>query len=169
MIEETAAPWRAQAIIDFTRSALFDRLFQDGMDLVDETAAYLDGAGRQDARVLPGAVALAYGAESMRLTSRLTRLASWLLVQRAVRRGDLSPEAAEAPRFRIAPEAMAPDTRTSEDGDLPVALLDLIERSGRLLSRALNLDRQLYRLDPAGLGAHPVGAQLDRLRAAFGG
>ena len=60
------------------------------MDLVEETAAYLDGAGRQDSKLLSRSAALAYAAESMRLTTRLMQVASWLLVQRAVREGDMA-------------------------------------------------------------------------------
>ncbi|WP_163606990.1 DUF1465 family protein, partial [Klebsiella pneumoniae] len=31
-------------------SAIFSTLFREGMNLVEETAAYLDGAGRTDAK-----------------------------------------------------------------------------------------------------------------------
>ncbi|HMO43574.1 MAG TPA: DUF1465 family protein, partial [Phenylobacterium sp.] len=66
-----AKPWRPDVIADFARSELFDRTFQEGMELVEETAAYLDGAGRQESKRLDRTAALAYAAESMRLTTRL--------------------------------------------------------------------------------------------------
>ena len=75
------APWRAGVIADFARSELFERTFQEGMDLVEETAAYLDGGGRQESKLLSRNGALAYASESMRLTTRLMQVASWLLVQ----------------------------------------------------------------------------------------
>ena len=99
-----AAPWRAEVIQDFARSELFQRTFQEGMDLVEETAGYLDGAGRQDSKLLSRNAALAYAAESMRLTTRLMQVASWLLVQRAVREGDMPPDAACEDRYRLAGE-----------------------------------------------------------------
>src|SRR5207244_1912563 len=37
-----------------TNSAAFGTLFREGMDLVEETAAYLDGAGRAEAKALDG-------------------------------------------------------------------------------------------------------------------
>ena len=37
----------------FTGSALFDKTFDEGMALVEETARYLDGKGREEARSLP--------------------------------------------------------------------------------------------------------------------
>src|SRR5678809_807246 len=81
----TAGPWRAEVIQDFARSELFERTFQEGMELVEQTATYLDGEGRQESKLLSRNAALAYAAESMRLTTRLMQVASWLLVQRAVR------------------------------------------------------------------------------------
>ena len=76
---------RSRTVRDFARSELFDRTFREGMELVEETAAYLDGEGRRDSKMLSRAAALAYAAESMKLTTRLMQIASWLLVQRAVR------------------------------------------------------------------------------------
>src|ERR1700694_820858 len=71
-------------------SQAFADLFRDGMALVEETAAYLDGPGRQDSKKLQRAAALAYATESMRLTTRLMQLASWLLLHRAVKEGEMS-------------------------------------------------------------------------------
>src|ERR1700756_3162087 len=97
----SSTPWRAAVIQDFARSELFQRTFQEGMDLVEETAGYLDGAGRQASKLLSRNAALAYAAESMRLTTRLMQVASWLLVQRAVREGDMAPTAACEDRYRL--------------------------------------------------------------------
>jgi hypothetical protein len=71
------------------------------MGLVEETAAYLDGPGRQEVRGLGRQGAIAYATESMRLTTRLMQLASWLLLQRAVSAGELTREAVEAEKQRI--------------------------------------------------------------------
>src|SRR6201996_2811252 len=94
--------WRTSGGQDFASSELFDRTFQEGMELVEETAAYLDGAGRQDSKLLSRTAALAYAGESMRLTTRLMQVASWLLVQRAVREGDMPPAEACQDRYRLA-------------------------------------------------------------------
>ncbi|HMT13742.1 MAG TPA: DUF1465 family protein, partial [Aestuariivirga sp.] len=68
----------------FTASEQFDKVFKEGMGLVEETANYLDGPGRADARMLDRHGAVAYATESMRLPTRLMQLASWLLLQRAI-------------------------------------------------------------------------------------
>ena len=71
-------------------SQAFAALFRDGMSLVEETAAYLDGPGRQESKKLERNAALAYATESMRLTTRLMQLASWLLLHRAVKEGEMT-------------------------------------------------------------------------------
>ncbi len=75
-------------------SEVFKALFREGMTLVEETATYLDGEGRTESRRLSRAGSLAYATESMRLTTRLMQLASWLLLQRAVNDGEMSTEQA---------------------------------------------------------------------------
>src|ERR1700753_3352054 len=73
-----------------TNAAAFGSLFREGRDLVEETAAYLDGAGRNEAKALERSVSLTYATESMRLTTRLMALASWLLLHRAVKEGEMT-------------------------------------------------------------------------------
>jgi len=167
--QEAATLWQAEAISGFARSELFDRTFQEGMDLVEETAAYLDGAGRQDSKLLSRSAALAYAAESMRLTTRLMQVASWLLVQRAVREGDMAPEAALDASYRLAAEAESHGEDESPVEALPSPLAELLARSERLFERVRHLDSRMYVESGAEAGPHPVLAQLERLKDAFGG
>src|SRR3569832_773662 len=139
----TAGPWRAEVIQDFARSELFQRTFQEGMDLVEETAAYLDGAGRQASKLLSRSAALAYAAESMRLTTRLMQVASWLLVQRAVREGDMPADAACEDRYRLSAEEVCRAVGEGAEG-LPHELVSLLDRSERLYERVRHLDRRMY-------------------------
>ena len=162
----SSAAWRSGVIKDFTRSELFDRTFQEGMDLVEETASYLDGAGRQDSKLLSRNAALAYAAESMRLTTRLMQVASWLLVQRAVREGDMAPEAACEQSYRLGAES---DTAKVGDG-LPHPLAHLLDRSERLFERVRHLDRRMYvETTDEHEAPHPVLAAQERLKDAFQG
>jgi regulator of CtrA degradation len=168
LLETAFVPWRAGVIQDFARSELFERTFQEGMELVEETAAYLDGGGRQDSKLLSRAAALAYASESMRLTTRLMQVASWLLVQRAVREGDMAPASACEDRYRLGAEAVCmgePDPAVSE---LPGGLQTLLERSARLYERVRHLDRRMYLEAEAVEGPHPVLSQYSRLQDAFG-
>ena len=159
---------RTNIVQDFAASELFDRTFQEGMELVEETAAYLDGAGRHESKRLSRSAALAYASESMRLTTRLMQMASWMLVQRAVREGQMAPADACNDRYRIANDLFKGQAAEHPDR-LPIGLLSLLERAGRLYERVLHLDRRMYLEPPADTDSHPVLAQHDRLQAAFGG
>ena len=155
---------RAAVVEDFARSELFDRTFREGMELVEETAAYLDGDGRRESKLLSRAAALAYAGESMKLTTRLMQIASWLLVQRAVREGDMTAAAACEPRYRLAERKI--DAEPTH-GELPIALVEYLVRTDRLYDRALHLDRKMYLDEPEEEAVNPVQNQLDRLAAAF--
>ena len=162
----TSVKWRAEVIQDFAKSELFQRTFQEGMDLVEETAGYLDGSGRQASKLLSRNAALAYAAESMRLTTRLMQVASWLLVQRAVREGDMPADAACEDRYRLAGEAVC--RATGEGEGLPHELNVLLGRSERLYERVRHLDKRMYVEGDADAAPHPVLSQQDRLKSAFG-
>ena len=151
-------------------SDAFKAMFREGMALVEETATYLDGDGRKESRSLPRAGSLSYATESMRLTTRLMQIASWLLVQRAVREGDMAPNAACESRYRIGAEATAAAGAEAGDlSELPGGLLELLDRSERLYERVRHLDRRMYlqnEVDPE--APNPVLSQFDRLKSAFG-
>jgi len=168
MVDDAASPApgrpRAAVVRDFAASELFERTFREGMELVEEVAAYLDGDGRRESKLLSRATALAYASESMALTTRLMQMASWLLVQRAVREGDMTAEAACAPRYRLSP--LKPREEPSHP-DLPIALIEHVVRAERLYERALHLDRRMYIDAEAEAPVNPVLSQMDRLAAAF--
>ncbi len=151
-------------------SEAFKALFKEGMGLVETSAAYLDGPGRVEAKALPRMEALAYASESMRLTTRLMQVASWLLLQRAVNEGEMTQAqaAAEKHRVKLSRQELAADAVTF--ARLPTALQDLCRHSLRLQARVLHLDELLYRpKDKAVVAERPaaIDAQLERLRAAF--
>src|SRR5665811_1880234 len=85
----------------FACSDQFKAVFREGMALVEAAAGYLDGDGRKEARKLRPPHSLAYATESMRLTTRLMQLASWLLIRRAVSEGELTPEQAVEEQRKI--------------------------------------------------------------------
>lgn len=169
---ESAIDWsdeRANAIQSFAESKVFIGLFETGMSLVEETASYLDGQGREDSRALPRNVALAYAGESMRLTTRLMQVASWLLVHRAVREGELTSFEASDEKYRLGETDVCRGNAIDGAHLLPDALLDLMARSERLYDRVERLDRSLF-LEPIAPeeAAKPVLEHHRRLEAAFG-
>lgn len=159
----------ASGLEAFARSELFERTFREGMELVESAATYLDGEGRRESKLLSRDAALAYAGESMRVTTRLMQVASWLLVQRAVRRGEMPAEDARQPRYRLDdPPPPPPAAAPAADDVLPADLTSLAERSERLFERVRQLDARLHDAPALVEGAQSVLAQHARLRSAFG-
>ena len=151
-------------------SAQFKVLYAEGMGLVEETASYLDGPGRSASKVLPRMASVLYAAESMRLTTRLMQMASWLLLQRAVNNGEMSRDQVISEKTKVRLDGFNVDRAAPGWNDLPESFRDLVERSLRLQNRIAILDREIYR--PSELPIVPdnensVQAQLNLLRTAF--
>jgi regulator of CtrA degradation len=162
---------RDTALVQFserlTNSAAFGALFRDGMDLVEETAAYLDGDGRAEAKVLDRSVSLTYATESMRLTTRLMQLASWLLLHRAVKEGEMTLTQANREKTKVKLSAADPSP-TDMLAKLPQTLQDLIARSMALQAKVRRLDITIHApvAEQASIG-NPLVPQMNRLKAAF--
>jgi len=136
------------------------------MGLVEETASYLDGPGRQDSKKLERGAALAYATESMRLTTRLMQLASWLLLHRAVKEGEMSLAQANKEKTKV---KLSLGDRADADtiSLLPEQLCDLIDRSLGLLDRVRRLDATIHSPVTERPQNNPVERQLGLLKAAF--
>jgi regulator of CtrA degradation len=151
----------------FVQSELFAKTFQEGMGLVEATANYLDGAGREASRALSRSSALSYAGSSMRLTTQLMQIASWLLVMRAVREGEMDLDEARDPKYRLKP-------RESFIGDmleagLPPALIRLTEDASRLYARIARIDEDLFTAAKSDSRGRDAAAQQRALLDAFGG
>lgn len=153
----------------FTASEQFDKVFKEGMSLVEETANYLDGPGRQDARLLDRHGAVAYATESMRLTTRLMQLASWLLLQRAIGAGEMTNEEARKEKHRISLTDIGRGNELSGSEQLPQGLLEIVERSLSLHQRVLKLDAMLNMQEKSegADSSSEVNSQIDRLAAVL--
>lgn len=152
-------------------SSSFKTLFDEGMALVDETAVYLDGAGRRESKRLPKAIATLYAAESMRLTTRLMQIASWLLLQRAANQGDMSRAQVEAEKVKVRLDGLGTAKGSEQFAELPDTFRALVNRALKLERRIAMLDREIYgKADPFDMeSSNPVGEQIDLLKTAFGG
>lgn len=166
-MNEPAIPtaFDTQRVLDFARSEVFERTFKEGMALVEETAAYLDGPGRAAAKRLPRGASLAYAGESMRLTTRLMQVASWLLVQRAVRDNEIPLTEAGTAKYRLISRQDNSSPIAGAD-DLPEALKALIARGAAIFERVQRLDESMYGGESVPIG-NVVGDQQARLAAAF--
>ncbi|HEY0566626.1 MAG TPA: DUF1465 family protein [Xanthobacteraceae bacterium] len=148
-------------------SQVFAALFRDGMALVEETASYLDGPGRKESKRLQRGAALSYATESMRLTTRLMQLASWLLLHRAVKEGEMTLTQAKQEKVKVKLTASTP-TDPQTLAMLPESLRALIDRARDVSERVIRLDATIYAPPAvAALAGNPVKRQLGLLKAAF--
>lgn len=137
-------------------SPSFKPLYNEGMGLVEQAAEYLDGQGRAEARQLSRNAATLYAAESMRLTTRLMQVASWLLLQRAANSGEMTRDqvASEKAKVRL-------DTASAQDN--ASAWLELPEDFRSLVNRSLSLQGLVRRMDDEIYG-HPLQAEFQGAR-----
>ena len=155
----------------FVASRQFQQVFEEGMRLVEETADFLDGPGRALARGMNRDAAMTYATESMRLTTRLMQLASWLLLQRAVAAGELTEQDARKEQENINLDGLAQDMDDTTLSQLPEGLVDLIRRGQSLYERVLRLDEKIrHRADatPEQASGNPLSGMLDRISSEFG-
>ncbi|TDI66581.1 MAG: DUF1465 family protein [Alphaproteobacteria bacterium] len=153
-----------KTVANFVSSAVFDRLFHEGMDLVEETAAYLDGPGRTESKNMSRHTALVYAGESMRLTTRLMQVASWLLVHRSVEEGELTPFETQRDKYRLGAKEVCSSRDMDTDQALPERLNELLDSSQSLYDRVGRLDDKLYQPQQR---VDELNRQRTRLKEAF--
>lgn len=148
----------------------FSRLYGQGMGLIEEVAAYLDGEGRKQSRGLSRETSFLYSVESMRLTTRLMQLASWLLLQRAVQEKEISAESARSEKSKVKFSATPSKRGGPGWSDLPEKFLDYIAQGDRLFERVVKfdaLDREIVPTTPL-RDDNDIADQFSRLHEAFG-
>ena len=165
--------------------ALIDSLYAEALVLADESRAWFDRT-RNEAEpsayaALPGTSAavdpdslmhwagrhdpslrIALSCESLRMTTRLMHVIAWLLMRRALRAGELPPEAAASEHNRL---GASPDCDLAIVAQLPEPAQRLIGSSLRLHDRVAQLEQSL--LAPASVAAPAVLGWMDQLRSRF--
>jgi regulator of CtrA degradation len=146
----------------------FKPLYNEGMSLVEQAAEYLDGKGRLDAKGLSRIAATLYAAESMRLTTRLMQVASWLLLQRAANSGEMTRDQVAAEKAKVRLDTVSVNETADGWIELPEAFRDLVMRSLSLQNLVRRMDDQVYgAMAQAPRRPNPVSDQLSLLNTAF--
>lgn len=150
----------------------FKPLYNEGMSLVEQAAEYLDGKGRAEAKKLSRLTATLYAAESMRLTTRLMQVASWLLLQRAANSGEMTREQVAAEKAKVRLDTASASEQAEGWMDLPEAFRDLVNRSLSLQNLVRRMDAQVYggavAIPQPQRRPNPVSDQITLLNTAFG-
>jgi regulator of CtrA degradation len=127
----------------FLKSKVFDILFSEAMALVEDTAAYLDGDGRTDSKALPIVLAIAYRSQSLRLTTRLVYVSSWVLLLRALREGELTEQQFKTNKGLSSTRATLKRRFDASTEGLPEKLRGLIARSEAVAEQILRFDAMI--------------------------
>lgn len=146
----------------------FKPLYDEGMALVEQAAEYLDGEGRTAAKRLTRPGATLYAAESMRLTTRLMQIASWLLLQRAANSGEMTRDQVAAEKAKVRLDTSSAQDDASGWAELPQAFRAIVDHSMRLQAHVRRMDEEIYGgAARAPAPGNPVSDQLNLLHTAF--
>lgn len=118
----------------------FDRTYHETMSLLLEARDYLAFREPIERRGMTVDHRLAVNCEALRLTSRLTHIMAWLLVQKAVYAGELTAAEAAAEDYRLAGQSVCRQTEAPGRVSMPSALQSLLDRSYQLYTRVERLD-----------------------------
>ncbi|MFZ5747291.1 MAG: DUF1465 family protein [Pseudomonadota bacterium] len=139
---------------------LVDSLYVEAMLLADEARAYFDQAGRADRDTMTAIERVSFSCESLKVTTRLMHIIAWLLTQRAVDAGELTPEDARKPSRRLGD---APETDLATLDAMPVPAAAIVSGSIELHRRVRRLDASLDEMAVSS----PARSMIERLAAAF--
>lgn len=142
---------------------LVDGLYTEAMLLADEARAYFDHEGQAERETLDPLTRVAYSCESLRVTTRLMHVVSWLLVRKAIQAGEMSEAEANAPDRHLGRAADLLEDRTLH-AELPTRSRSLAAASRDLYGRVSRLDQQL-RAEQG--GESPARALQGRLQQLF--
>jgi regulator of CtrA degradation len=152
----------------------FKPLYNEGMGLVEQAAEYLDGEGRAAAKRLTRIGATLYAAESMRLTTRLMQLASWLLLQRAANSGEMTRDQVAAEKAKVRLDTASAQNEATAWAELPDRFRDIVDHSLRLQALVRRMDDEIYgeagghrHFAPSPRPGNPVSDQITLLQTAF--
>lgn len=140
---------------------LIDAFYMEAMLLADEARHYFDDGGRLERESLTPMERVGFSCESLKITTRLMHVIAWLLTQRAVIAGELSPL-----------QALEPGRRLGEAPATDPAMIDALPEHARSMIRtSVDLHRRVARLDEAQARDEPVTSparsMLDRLATSF--
>jgi regulator of CtrA degradation len=146
-------------------SSEFGMIYREVMELVEETAGYLDVDGRAASKLLGKMASVAYAKHSMEITTSCMRSASVCLALRATREAEMRLEDAlrDVMNMNV---LMKPTTDVDTSLGLPQGLIDLLDKGNALQARLKAFCHHLIATEETLPNA--VHDSLSSLRLAFG-
>jgi regulator of CtrA degradation len=128
--------------------AYFDSTLEEAVALARDARDYLIYQEAADNAKLSPATRLTVSCEAMRVTTRVTQVIAWLLVQKAVHAGEMERAQAAEPQNRLGGQKVCKVDAPAGAEALPDRLTDLLDRSLGLYARVERLDALLDKRQP---------------------
>jgi regulator of CtrA degradation len=138
---------------------VYHRTYDETVDLMVEARNYMQYVENRERARVDAIAGLRLSCEAMRVTSRLTQVMAWLMMQRAVHEGEISADEAVSEHNRLSGADVCLDVSFADDASLPRGLKSLLSRSYLLYLRIFHLEEQILSRLPflrAAGGRHAV-------------
>lgn len=147
---------------------LVDRLYEEAVSLADQARAYFGTHAKDDRRQLDPMDRLTYTSESLRISTRLMHVISWLMVRKAVASGEISEQDALKPKHRLGDRELCKTSNIKDLRRLPPMVSSLSLRSQAIFSRAMHMEDDVLRRAEEGDDlSNPVGAMMEKLQSSM--
>ncbi len=122
---------------------VIDALYRESMELAEDARDYFDHVGQWDRKRLQPMDRVLFSCESLKVTTRLMHVISWLLVRKAVLAGEMTPADALAPDRRLGRATKATQEDSPRIKSLPPMAQRLIAKSQDIYIRIKRLEEQM--------------------------
>lgn len=147
---------------------LIDGLYREAMGLAEEARTYFDSAGQWDRKKLTADQRVTFACESLKVTTRLMHVISWLLIRKAVNAGEMSLTDAMAADRRLGKASATYAEDAPRIKSLPGPSIQLILRSQDLYMRVRRMEDELLDAASGSVAAGgPARTLMEKLEAAF--
>lgn len=123
-----------------------DRTYDETFQLLVEAKAYSTLDWREDVQGLPEQETLRVTGEKMRLTARLSEVMAWLMVHKAVAKGEMTPNQAQSGAFHLTEKKVCLADGRAGGAFFSTRLNQMLDRSFDLYNRVCKMDRMAIRL-----------------------
>lgn len=124
-----------------------NRLYNESFALLLEARNYFAYGEGRNPPLTAAQEQFLFNYHALRLTSRMTQVMAWMLAQRAVQAGEISPEEACGGTYSLGGERICIESDDAAEKRLPSSMRQLLSRSHSLYMRVWRLDqdaRQIY-------------------------
>ena len=123
-----------------------DRTFDETFQLLEDAKDYSTLDWKEDVQGLPKQETLRITGERLRLTARLSGVMAWLIVHKAVAKGEMTPNQAQSGAFHLTEKEVCLTDGRAEGTFCPTRLNQMLDRSFDLYDRVCKMDRMAIRL-----------------------